>query len=219
MGRYKFENLLRSTHVNFLLCGGIFIAFFLLSMPHNSESVPVRYSNHTSDRYGIQFQYPSDWELKEKTNRFEETSDITVNKVTLNDTGLITISYSNATFGKFGEYGIEPVTTRVYVIYNAMMGDYNKETQEIEQPSFVNIDGQKAGTFILAQKNKYDENAINMGVQIWLVYSGNKSWFIAFTAPTNIFDSSKDTEIRDHFIKSIKFPGINNATRSNATSN
>jgi len=181
--------------------------------------VPVRYSNHTSDRYGIQFQYPSDWELKEKTNRFEETSDITVNKVTLNDTGLITISYSNATFGKFGEYGIEPVTTRVYVIYNAMMGDYNKETQEIEQPSFVNIDGQKAGTFILAQKNKYDENAINMGVQIWLVYSGNKSWFIAFTAPTNIFDSSKDTEIRDHFIKSIKFPGINNATRSNATSN
>ena len=34
-----------------------------------------------------------------------------------------------------------------------------------------------------------------------------------------MFDSAKNVEIRDHFIKSIKFLGINNATSTNVTSN
>jgi hypothetical protein len=124
------------------------------------------------------------------------------------ETGVITIGYSNETFGKFGEYGLEPVTSRVYVIYNAMMDDFTKDTVMIEQPTFVNIDGQKAGTFVLAQKDKYEENAINWGVQMWLVYFGNKSWLISFNAPTTMFDSPKNVEILDNFIKSIKFLGL-----------
>jgi hypothetical protein len=89
-----------------------------------------------------------------------------------------------------------------------MMDDFTKDTVMIEQPTFVNIDGQKAGTFVLAQKDKYEENAINWGVQMWLVYFGNKSWLISFNAPTTMFDSPKNVEILDNFIKSIKFLGL-----------
>jgi len=49
-----------------------------LSLFNSCESLPIQYTNYTSDKYQIKFQYPSDWILKEKTNRFEEGSDISI---------------------------------------------------------------------------------------------------------------------------------------------
>jgi len=65
---------------------------------NSSQSLPLQYSNYTSDKYQIQFQYPSDWLIKEKTTRFEEGSDITISNNNI-ASGQIGIIFSNDSFG------------------------------------------------------------------------------------------------------------------------
>jgi hypothetical protein len=36
----------------------------------------IIWATYTSDKYGISFEYPSDWVVEEKTNRFESGSDV-----------------------------------------------------------------------------------------------------------------------------------------------
>ena len=59
------------------------------------------YSNYTSDKYQIQFQYPTNWEFKEKANRFDEGTDIAISNPNPGG-GLIMIVYGNDLRAGFG---------------------------------------------------------------------------------------------------------------------
>ena len=66
-------------------------------------------------------------------------------------------------------------------------------------------------------KDKYEDNLTVAAVQDWVVFVGNHGYLIGFWSPTTYFDSPENTEIRDHFIKSINFIGADNATNTNVT--
>jgi hypothetical protein len=202
--------------IRFALVTITIIITALILISTNSQNVlAVQYTNHTSDRYQIQFQYPSDWEFKEKMTRFDEGTDISVRKIALDNTGLIQIQRQNDTVRGFGSADF---TTAFYKLFkDAISYDYGKDYNIIEQPSFTNIDGQKAGTFLYTQKDKYEDNAEPWGIQYWFVYVGDQGYLITFNSPTRMFDNPENTEIRDHFIKSIKFLGANNQTSTNTT--
>lgn len=201
--------------IRFALVTLTIITTAVIIISTNSQDVfALQYSNHTSNRYQIQFQYPTDWELKEKMGRFDEGTSIAISKIALDNGGLISIGWDNDTVRGFGSADF---TTAFYDTFRSLISsDYSKEYGIIEQPSFINIDGQKVGTFLFTQKDKYEEDAQTYGSQIWLVYVGDHGYLMSFTAPTRIFDSPENIEIRDHFIKSIKFLG--NTTITNATS-
>ena len=38
----------------------------------------MQFTDYTSEKYQIQFQYPSDWLIKEKANRFDKGSQIDI---------------------------------------------------------------------------------------------------------------------------------------------
>ncbi len=54
-----------------------------------------------------------------------------------------------------------------------------------------------------------DTVSIKWAQQIWLVKTSNGGYLISNMATTDIFDSPEPTEIRNNFIKSIKFLGLN----------
>jgi hypothetical protein len=58
---------------------------------------------------------------------------------------------------------------------------------------------------------------VRLANQVWVVYVGDHGYLISFGSTTDQFDSPKNVEIRDHFIKSIKFLGANNQTSTNTT--
>ena len=178
-----------------------------------SPATALVFANHTSTAYQIFFQYPSDWEVTEKTNRFQEGPDISVSKVIPSDFGLITIGYINNTLNGVDP---DPVTSKIYAFYREMIGDYTKEIRTIEDPSFVTMDGEKAGTFVISRKDKYDDDAVLLGIQVWLVYSGYNEYLISFASKASMFDSPEKVETRDNFIKSIKFLGNSSVPTSNA---
>jgi hypothetical protein len=170
----------------------------------------IEFSNYTSEKYRIQFQYPSNWEVTEKTNRFDESSDIRINNPL--QLTLITISYVPnpiipGTFQDSVDLLFDKLTTY----------DYTKEQKTIEEPTFLTIDGQEAATFLFTSKDKFDMNAVTIGDQAWLVNNVDDNYVISFLALPATFDSPENTLIRNQFIKSIHFLGVANETAANTT--
>jgi hypothetical protein len=207
-GSRKFDYIFLST---------VFISLACAFASSNGPTVfAVQYSNYTSEKYQIQFQYPSDWEFKEKMNRFEEGTDLSIRKISFDNPGAIMISYQNDLIKGFGSTDF---TTAFYSAFRDSIGsDYSQEYRVIEQPSFVDIDGQKTGTFLFTMKDKYEDSPQAFAIQNWITFIGNHhGYLIGFWSPTSYFDAPENKEIRDHFISSIKFLGKNNATNNNIT--
>ena len=185
------------------------------SMGNSTKAPSSSYSNYSSDRYQIRFNYPSDWEFNEKTNRFEEGTDISIRSFDpAGGFSLITVGRLDNLITEFGSMDL---MTGFYDLYKQAIGDYSKEISVIEQPSFINIDGQKAGTFLYTQKDKYDDNALRLANQIWVVYAGDHGYLVSFASTPDQFDNEKNVKIRDEFISSIRLLGLENATNTNTT--
>jgi hypothetical protein len=159
----------------------------------------IQYLNYSSAKYGIQFQYPSDWAVDEKTGRLDEGADIAVDSPTISD-GFIIIESVNATGGSGLAF-----KSHVYSLFKSAVTDYTKELAVIEKPSFMTIDNQQAGTYLLTNKDKYDESASKWADQTWIVTMPHHGYVITLASVVDVFDSPITTEIRNHFIKSIKF--------------
>lgn len=190
---------------------GIMGGLLLLFLTIDNQVLAVTFTNYTSDKYQIQFQYPSSWQLTEKQNRFEEGVDIKIQGST--PYGLIMVQYVNLT----DLFGMD-FTELFYDLYKEDIGTYGKEIRVIEQPSFFNIDGQKAGTYLYTTKDKYEEYAVPMPLQKWIVSLGDHGYFVGFSAHTSTYDTPEIKQVRDTLIKSMKFLGTNNST-NNSTPN
>ena len=173
----------------------------------------VTFSNYTSERYQIQFQYPSTWQVQEKMNRFDEGVDLQIRDPSLNP--FILIAYSDDLITGFGS---RDLTTAVYDSFKDTVGDYSYDYDIVEQPSFNStIDGHITGTWVYAWKDKYEDSALRWGTQQWIVFDGDRGYLIGFNGFADSFDSPENTQIRDQFVKSINFLGQSNATSSNMT--
>ena len=179
---------------------------------NKSSSLPLAtVSNYSSDLYQIQFHYPSDWQVHEKTGRFDEGSDLEIKNPALGG-GFILVQYGDDPTVDFGS---RDFTTALYDMFkSSISGDYSYEYRVIEQPTFLTIDGQNAGTFLYTFKDKYEDNAWTWGSQVWLVYVGDHAYMISFTERTDDFDSPENIQIRDQFIKSINFLGNTTSTNT-----
>ena len=74
-----------------------------------------------------------------------------------------------------------------------------------EPPSSLNIDGHKAVTFAITIQNKYEKSVPMIGLQDWTVFVENHGYVLGFKGFSDKFDSIENTDIRNHFISSIRF--------------
>ena len=165
----------------------------ITQIPDNNNLV-----NYTSERHGIQFKYPSDWSLIEKTSRFESGPDIQLyNLRASTNINLIVLdepSMASGDLQQLTNLGLELVT-----------GDYSKEYKTIEYPSIFTTNGIKGGTFLITEQDKYEDYATKYAKQFWIIPKNDKLYSFAFVSPTSNFDNPENIDIRDSFIKSIKF--------------
>jgi len=183
--------------------------FFIIS--NLNDSFALQYSNYTSDKYQIQFQFPSDWLIKEKTNRFDEGADIDISNVDPQK-GMIQISLST---GLFAIFGTSDIQSAVKGLYEGITGSqYAYDIRTIELPSFLNIDGQRTGTFLVTVKQKYEASPVTLAVQTWLTFLGDNGYEIKYMSIPEHFDNADNLEIRDRLINSVHFLGQSNSTNS-----
>jgi hypothetical protein len=173
----------------------------------------VEFSDHISEKYGIQFQYPSHWEIKEKTSRFDEGTEISIRGSIIYGE-VINIQYGDDLENNFGSSDLE--TALLAGFQDIKNSAVRQDVNVIEAPSYTTIDNQKTGTYLITMKEKYDDDAIKIASQLWEVFVGNHGYLISFTSIASTFDSPENIEFRDHFIKSIKF--LNGQQSSGITS-
>jgi len=173
----------------------------------------IQYSNYTSQKYQIQFEYPSTWALEEKKNRFDEGYDI---RLTSDGLGLdlMAVGYADDLIRGFGTSDIRSAVTN---FYDEVIGAYTQDFRTIEPPSFITIDGRNTGTFLVTAKEKYATNPYTIATQVWITFVDNRAYTFTFLSTPENFDNPTNTEVRDHFIKSVKFLVLNNQMITNST--
>lgn len=188
---------------------GILLIYYLPNSPP-AFAVVNNFTNYTNTKYNIEFQYPSDWELKEKTSRFDEGADISIDSNSITENGFISIVYSDKLIEGFGSSDLR---TAVYATFKeSLRSDYSREYRVIEQPSFITIGDKDAGTFLFTDKDKYEEYALKWATQRWIVFNEDHGYFISYTSSAETFDNPANKEIRDKFINSINFIDQTNTT-------
>lgn len=171
------------------------ILIVLFTIGNGNYVYAVEYTTYTSEKHGIQFEYPFEWELIEKTSRSAEGPGI---KITHPDT--IPIITINTMVSIPKTLQLEE-TLELWVEH----ARNSFETRIIETPSILKIDNQVAGTFVTTDKQKHEQDIPMITSQTWVIPLSNKDYMIIFgTIPEN-FDNPENIEIRKHFINSIKF--------------
>jgi len=195
-----------------LVIGAFILSNLIIFLPNINGSFALQFTDYTSEKYQIQFQYPSDWLLKEKANRSDEGAEIDISNKKI-AAGKLRIHFYDDLLESFGTTNLDAAFTK---FYSATTTDDNEyEFKIIESPSFGSVDSQRTGSFVMTFKQKNEIDPITGAVKYWITFAGNSGYKMEFMATPENFDTPDNIEIRDQFIESIIFLGQNNATNTN----
>lgn len=195
-----------------LVIGAFVLSNLVFFIPSINGSFALQFTDYSSEKYQIQFQYPSDWLIKEKANRSDEGAEIDISNKKI-AAGKLRVHFYDDLLESFGTSNLDAAFTK---FYSATTTDDNEyEFKIIESPSFVTIDNQRTGSFLLMFKQKNEVDPITGAVKYWITFVGNSGYKMEFMATPENFDTPDNIEIRDQFIESIVFLGQNNVTNTN----
>lgn len=198
-----------------LVIGAFILSNLIIFLPNINGSFALQFTDYTSEKYQIQFQYPSDWLIKEKANRSDEGAEIDISNKKI-AAGKLRIHFYDDLLESFGTTNLDAAFTK---FYSATTTDDNEyEFKIIESPSFGSVDSQRTGSFLMTFKQKNEIDPITGAVKYWITFVGNSGYKMEFMATPENFDTPDNIEIRDQFIESIIFLGQNNATNTSGLS-
>ena len=198
-----------------LVIGAFILSNLIIFLPNINGSFALQFTDYTSEKYQIQFQYPSDWLIKEKANRSDEGAEIDISNKKI-AAGKLRIHFYDDLLESFGTTNLDAAFTK---FYSATTTDDNEyEFKIIESPSFGSVDSQRTGSFLMTFKQKNEIDPITGAVKYWITFAGNSGYKIEFMATPENFDTPDNIEIRDQFIESIIFLGQNYATNTSGLS-
>ena len=197
-----------------LVIGAFIFSILIIFLPSFNGSFALQFTDYTSEKNQIQFQYPSDWQIKEKANRLDEGSQIDISNKKI-AAGKLQIHYYNDLLEGFGSTNLDAVFAKFYT--DTTTDDNEYEYKVIESPSFVRIDSQRTGSFLMTFKQKNEIDPITGAVKYWITFVGNSGYMMQFMATPQNFNIPDNLEIRDQFIESTVFLGQNKDTNTRGT--
>jgi len=185
------------------------ILSFTLFIPNVNVSFGLQYTDYLSEKYQIAFQYPTDWTIKEKSNKIAEGTEIEVSDKKIGN-GKIGIHFYNDLLEGFGSTDFDFALSDFYK--HRITDDLKFEYKTIQPPSLLEIDSHKTGSFHIMFSQKDEIDPISGEVQYWITFVGENGYMIEFLSIPENFDTPDNTEMRDRFISSIDFLGLSNTT-------
>ena len=186
-----------------------FFLSFTVFIPNVNVSFALQYTDYLSEKYQIAFQYPSDWTIEEKSSKIEKGTEIEVSDKEIGN-GKIGIHFYDDLLEGFGSTDFDSALSDFYK--HRITDDLKFEYKTIQPPSLLEIDGHKTGSFHIMFSQKDEIDPISGEVQYWITFVGENGYMIEFLSIPENFDTPDNIEIRDRFINSIDFLGLNNST-------
>lgn len=170
----------------------------------STTTTTTNYTTYTSTEHGITFEYPADWDLTEKTNRFDSGPDVEV------DDGFNSFKFLdkddrlNVDDNIFID--LEFVTT---MLQNSLV-DGSKGDRLIESVSFdeYRIDGHETGSFLYVHDPTSEWSVpLNFEVASLMLAVDNDGNVYTMSYSDNVrdFDTLQGEEIRNHILNSFHF--------------
>lgn len=187
----------------------VFTALFIVIICNLNSSFALPYSNYTSDRNQIQFQYPYSWQIIEKNGSLDESPGIEIIDPSSGDSSsgdgyfyIYIRALSDDEANDTAESNIRVITE---IGLQSLHNDSSIEYYVLEYPSYLTIDGYDAGTFVYIKNHKLEGLSGLYTVQPWTVLVADRHYILSFFSKSDFFNSVYYIEIRDKFINSIKF--------------
>ena len=166
---------------------------------NNSTENNLNYTIYSDDRLGISFEYPSDWNVEEKINRFSKYSDVLVYNG--NNSFKIMKSQSNSDTvmaEKLG--GLKEVVGIILPPEERVVG-------EIEENRYA-IDGSDTVSVLTAMEGL--TNIPDKGLERILLIHDDVLYILTYQNTVDEFDSKQSQETIRHILSSFRFIDSNN---------
>lgn len=187
----------------------IFTAFFIVVICSLNSSFALPYSNYTSDKYQIQFQYPYSWGIIEKNGSLDESPGIEIIDPSSGDSssgdGYFYVHIGDRSDVKTNASFESKIRVVTEIALQSLRNSSSIEYYMLEYPSYLTIDGHNAGTFVYIKNHKLEGLSGLYTAEVWIVLVGDRHYITSFFSKSDFFHSVYYSIIRDKFIDSIKF--------------
>ena len=161
---------------------------------NNSTENNLNYTIYSDDRLGISFEYPSDWNVEEKINRFSKYSDVLVYNGNNSFKIMKSQSNSDAVMAeKLG--GLKEVVEIILPPEERVVGD-------IEENRYA-IDGSDTVSVLTAMEGL--TNIPDKGLERILLIHDDVLYILTYQNTVNEFDSKQSQETIGHILSSFRF--------------
>ena len=170
----------------------------------SAQQQATTWKTYSNSKFGFSIDYPSEWIIKEKTNRFETGVDLTIQS-----SNILTPTTSEFTFNGGKPAPSDDISFLTDFGKRQLVDNYfsidseNRLVEDVNTSKYI-IDGEKAGSFTYSSIDKRTNEAL-VGVEdVTTIHNGN---FYIFQYLTNVkyFDNPLNSAIRQHMFNSIKW--------------
>jgi hypothetical protein len=159
----------------------------------------LNYTSYSDDRLGISFEYPSDWNIEEKINRFSKYSDVLVYNGS-NSFKIMKSQSSSDTVMAERLGGLKEVVGIILPPEERIVG-------EIEENRYA-VDGADTVSVLTAMEGL--TNVPDKGLERILLIHDDVLYILTYQNTVDKFDSKQSQEIIGHILSSFRFIDSNN---------
>ena len=174
----------------------LFVSLFSIDNYVDSQLLNV-WENHTSENLGFSFQLPDNWEVKEKTSRFDDGPDL-IAKNGMNSFSVIVPIPNNPFYMSELE-----VFSNLWSPNYDLSGDYTK-TRDVEGFNFnkYRIDDKETSSALFIIELKSGERLVS---QIFFVKTDNGMYQLDYRDTPERFDTVESQDNLNQILQSFRF--------------
>ena len=162
----------------------------------------INYLPYSNQQLGISFEYPSNWNVEEKTNRFSDApADVEVHD------GLNSFKYQ-LDRTDVGESDFIDLELMADMAQNSLTRTTETSLVEGVDMDKYRIDGKDTATFLIKTERSFGENSYfnsDYATQVFVIDNGNRFDLIMYQNTVTDFDTPQSQEILNHMLNSFQF--------------
>ena len=164
---------------------------------NNSTQNNLNYTMYSNDRLGISFEYPSDWNVEEKVNRFSKYSDVQVHNDSNSSSSFKVMKSQSSSDTEMAEKlgGLKEVVGIILPPEERIVG-------AIEENMYT-IDGTDTVSVLTAMEGL--TNVPDKGLERILLIHNDILYILTYQNTVDQFDSKQSQETIGHILASFKF--------------
>ena len=163
-------------------------------LSNNTHEIQSNYTTYSDTRLGVSFEYPSDWQLNDKINRFAKNSDVIV----YNSSNSFRVMKSQSTSDAIL---VEKLGGPKEIV-DIILPPEERVVGQIEENKYV-IDGVDTVSVLTALEGI--ENVPDKGFERFLLMHDGSLYIFTYQDTVEKFDTKESQDTLNHIISTLQF--------------